>query len=131
MELKDKKIGFCLTSSFCAFKNTIKQIKKIVQKGGKVIPIMSENSYNMDTKFGKSQDFINEIESITNEKVIHSVQEAELISSKILTDILVIAPCSGNTIAKLAHGITDTVVTTAVKSHLRREQIYCNCYSYK
>ena len=121
MELKDKKIGFCLTSSFCMFNNTIKQIKKITQKGGKVIPIMSENSYNMDTKFGKAQDFINEIENITNEKIIHSVKAAELIGSKSLLDILIIAPCSGNTIAKLANGITDTVVTTAVKSHLRRK----------
>ena len=120
MELKDKKIGFCLTSSFCTFKNTIKQIKRISDKGGKVIPIMSENSYNTDTKFGLAQDFINEIESITNEKIIHSVQDVELIGSKKLTDILIVAPCSGNTIAKLAHGITDTVVTTAVKSHLRR-----------
>ena len=120
MELKDKKIGFCLTSSFCMFNNTIKQIKKITQKGGKVIPIMSENSYNMDTKFGLAQDFINEIESMTNQKIIHSLKDAELIGSKILTDILVIAPCSGNTIAKLAHGITDTAVTMAVKAHLRR-----------
>ena len=120
MELKDKTIVFCLTSSFYTFNNTIKQIKKITQKGGKVIPIMSENTYNTDTKFGKAQDFINEIESITNEKVIHSLQEAELIGAKRLTDILIVAPCSGNTIAKLAHGITDTSVTAAVKSHLRR-----------
>ena len=131
MELKDKKIGFCLTGSFCAFKNTIKQIKKITEKGGKVIPIMSENSYNMDTKFGRAQDFINDIESITNKKIIHTIKDVEPIGNKESTDILIIAPCSGNTIAKLAHGITDTAVTTAVKSHLRREQIYCNCYSYK
>ena len=119
MELKDKKIGFCLTGSFCTFKNTIKQIKKIVEVGGKVIPIMSENSYNMDTKFGKAQDFIDEIESITNEKIIHTIGEAEPIGPKGLTDILIIAPCSGNTIAKLAHGITDTPATMATKSHLR------------
>jgi len=119
MELKDKKIGFCLTGSFCALKNTIKQIKKITEKGGKVIPIMSENSYNMDTKFGKAQDFIDEIESITNEKIIHLIQDAEPIGPKSLTDILIIAPCSGNTIAKLANGITDTPATMATKSHLR------------
>jgi len=119
MELKDKKIGFCLTGSFCTFKNTIKQIKRIVEKGGKVIPIMSENSYNMDTRFGKAQDFIDEIESITNEKIIHLIQDAELIGPKCMTDILIIAPCSGNTIAKLAQGINDTTVTMATKSHLR------------
>lgn len=121
MELKDKRIVFCLTSSFYTFENTIKQIKKIVEKGGKVIPIMSENSYNIDSKFGKAKDFIDKIESITNEKVIHSIQEAELIGTKKLTDILIIAPCSGNTLAKLTHGITDSVVTIAVKSHLRRK----------
>lgn len=119
MELKDKKIGFCLTGSFCTFKNTIKQIKKIVEKGGKVIPIMSENSYNMNTKFGKAQDFIDEIESITNKKIIHLVQDAEPIGTKGMTDILIITPCSGNTIAKLANGITDTPATMATKSHLR------------
>jgi len=80
---------------------------------------MSENSYNMDTKFGKSQDFIDEIESITNEKIIHLIQDAEPIGPKSLTDILIIAPCSGNTIAKLANGITDTPATMATKSHLR------------
>lgn len=80
---------------------------------------MSENSYNIDTKFGKAKDFIDEIESITNEKIIHSIQDAEPIGPKGLTDILVIAPCSGNTIAKLAHGITDTTATMATKSHLR------------
>ena len=120
MEIKDKKIGFCLTGSFCTFKNTIKQIKKIIEKGAKVIPIMSENSYNMDTRFGKAQDFIDEIESITNEKIIHLIQDAELIGAKCMTDILIIAPCSGNTIAKLAQGINDTTVTMATKSHLRR-----------
>jgi len=80
---------------------------------------MSENSYNMDTKFGKSQDFIDEIETITNEKIIHLIQDAEPIGPKSLTDILIIAPCSGNTIAKLANGITDTPATMATKSHLR------------
>jgi len=119
MELKDKKIGFCLTGSFCTFKNTIKQISKIIQKGGKVIPIMSENSYNMNTKFGTSKNFIDEIENITNEKIIHTIQGAEPIGPKRMTDILVIAPCSGNTIAKLAHGITDSPATMAAKSHLR------------
>lgn len=82
---------------------------------------MSENTYNMDTKFGKAQDFIDEIESITNEKIIHTIQDAEPIGPKGLTDILVIAPCSGNTIAKLAHGINDGTVTMATKSHLRRQ----------
>ncbi len=119
MELKGKKIGFCFTGSFCTFKNTITQLKEIVKLGGDVLPIMSFNSYNLDSKFGDAQDFINEIEEITGKKVIHTIQEAEPIGPKKLTDIMVIAPCSGNTIAKLANGITDTPVLMAAKSHLR------------
>ena len=119
MELKNKKIGFAMTGSFCTFSKTIEELKKIVKTGAKVIPIMSYNSYNLDTRFGKASDFINEIESITGEKIIHTIQEAEPIGPKKITDIMVIAPATGNTIAKLANGIIDGPVTMATKSHLR------------
>ena len=119
MKIKDKKIGFLLTGSFCTFKHTIPQIKKIVEEGGIVIPIMSRNAYNMDTKFGTAQEFIKEIEEITNKEIIHTIQGAEPIGPKGLTDILIIAPATGNTIGKLANGITDDVGTMATKSHLR------------
>ena len=119
MKIKDKRIGFVLTGSFCTFKHTIPQIKKIVEEGGIVIPIMSRNAYNMDTKFGTSQEFIKEIEEITNKEIIHTIQGAEPIGPKGLTDILIIAPATGNTIGKLANGITDDVGTMATKSHLR------------
>lgn len=119
MKIKDKRIGFVLTGSFCTFKHTIPQIKKIVEEGGIVIPIMSRNAYNMDTKFGTAQEFIKEIEEITNKEIIHTTQGAEPIGPKGLTDILIIAPATGNTIGKLANGITDDVGTMATKSHLR------------
>lgn len=119
MKIKDKRIGFVLTGSFCTFKHTIHQIKKIVEEGGIVIPIMSRNAYNMDTKFGTAQEFIKEIEEITNKEIIHTIQGAEPIGPKGLTDILIIAPATGNTIGKLANGITDDVGTMATKSHLR------------
>lgn len=119
MELKNKKIGFAMTGSFCTFSKTIEELKKIVKTGAKVIPIMSYNSYNLDTRFGKASDFINEIESITGEKIIHTIQEAEPIGPKKMTDIMVIAPATGNTIAKLANGIIDGPVAMATKSHLR------------
>ena len=119
MKIKDKRIGFVLTGSFCTFKHTIPQIKKIVEEGGIVIPIMSRNAYNMDTKFGTAQAFIKEIEEITNKEIIHTIQGAEPIGPKGLTDILIIAPATGNTIGKLANGITDDVGTMATKSHLR------------
>ena len=122
MKLKNTNIGFALTGSFCTFSKTIKQIKIIVDEGANVIPIMSYNSYEKDTRFGKARDFIKEIEEITNNKIIHTIQEAEPIGPKNLTDIMVVAPATGNTIAKLANSITDTPVTMAVKSHLRNEK---------
>lgn len=119
MKLKDKSVGFILTGSFCTFKPTIEQIKNIVEEGANVIPIMSTNAYELDTKFGKAEEHINKIEKITNNKIIHTIQDAEPIGPKKLTDIMIIAPCSGNTIAKLANGVTDTSATMATKSHLR------------
>ncbi len=119
MKIKDKKIGFVLTGSFCTFKYTIPQIKRIIEEGGVVIPIMSKNAYNMDTKFGTALEFIKEIKEITGKEIIHTIQGAEPIGPKNLTDILIIAPATGNTIGKLANGITDDVGTMATKSHLR------------
>ncbi len=119
MNLEGKKVGFVLTGSFCTFKKTIPKILEITEKGAKVVPIMSYNAYNLDTKFGKAKDFISEIEDITKEKIIHTIVDAEPIGPKHLTDIMIIAPCSGNTIGKLANGITDSVAIMAAKSHLR------------
>ena len=119
MEINNCKIGFVLTGSFCTFSKVIPKIKELVEKGASVIPIMSYNAYELDTKFGKAQDFINKIETITGKKIIHTIQGAEPIGPKALTDIMIVAPCSGNTMAKLACDIIDTPATMAVKSHLR------------
>ena len=119
MELEHKKIGFVLTGSFCTFSKTIPKIKDLVKIGSEVIPIMSYNAYNLDTKFGKAEDFINEIEDITGKKIIHTIQDAEPIGPKHLTDIMIVAPASGNTMSKLACDIIDTPALMAVKSHLR------------
>ena len=94
MDVKDKKIGFVLTGSFCTFSKIIPIIKKLVDLQAEVIPIMSFNSYNLDTKFGKAEDFINDIQEITGKEIIHSIQGAEPIGPKKMTDIMVIAPCS-------------------------------------
>ena len=119
MELKGKKIGFVLTGSFCTFSKTIPKIKELINMGSEVIPIMSFNSYNLDTKFGNAKDFINEIQEINGKEIIHTIQDAEPIGPKHLTDVMVVAPCSGNTMSKLATDIIDTPATMAVKSHLR------------
>ncbi len=94
MDVKGKKIGFALTGSFCTFKKVIPKIKELIELEAEIIPIMSYNSYKLDTKFGKAEDFINEIEEITGNKIIHTIQDAEPIGPKKLTDIMVIAPCS-------------------------------------
>ena len=122
MELKDKKIGFTLTGSFCTFQKVIPKMKEIKKLGADIIPIMSFNSYNLDTKFGKAKDFVDEIEEITKRKIIHTIQDAEPIGPKKMTDIMIIAPCSGNTMAKLACDIIDTPATMAAKSHLRNNR---------
>lgn len=122
MNLENIRIGFVMTGSFCTFRKAIDQLKKIIKLGAKVVPIMSVNSYAMDTKFGKAEDFIKEIEEITGNKVLHTIQEVEPIGPKDMLDILVVAPASGNTIAKLANDIIDGPATMAVKSHLRRER---------
>ena len=119
MEVKGKKVGFVLTGSFCTFSKTIPKIKELKKLGADIVPIMSYNSYELDTKFGKAKDFIKEIEEITKRNIIHNIQEAEPIGPKHLTDIMIVAPASGNTMSKLACDIIDTPATMAVKSHLR------------
>ena len=94
MELKGIKIGFALTGSFCTFKKVLPKMKELINQGAEIIPIMPFNSYNLDTKFGKAKDFIKEIEELTDKKIIHTIQEAEPIGPKKMTDIMVIAPCS-------------------------------------
>lgn len=119
MKLKGKKVGVVITGSFGMFNKTIEEIRKIIKEEADVLPIMSYNAYNLDTKFGKAKDFINEIQKITCREIIHSIQEAEPIGYKHMTDIMIIVPSTGNTISKLANDIIDTPATVAVKSHLR------------
>ncbi len=128
MKLKGKKVGFVLTGSFCTFKNTILQIENIMKEDAEVVPIMSNHAYEMDTKFGTASDFINQIENITKKKIIHTIQDAEPIGPKNMTDIMIVAPATGNTIAKVAGGITDTPATMAIKSHLRNRKSISYCY---
>lgn len=81
MNLKGKKVGFVMTGSFCTFKCTIQQMKNLIEKGAEIIPIMSFNAYHLDTKFGKAKDFVDEIEDMTSNKIIHTITESEPIRS--------------------------------------------------
>ena len=116
------KIGFAVCGSFCTHKSAIEQIKKLCNLGYDVTPIVSETVFSTDTRFGKAEDFINAIEEATGKKCIHTIKDAEPIGPKALFDLLIIAPCTGNTLGKLANGITDTSVTMAAKAHLRNER---------
>lgn len=94
MTLEGKNIGYVFTGSFCTFRKSIEELKNIIKQKANVIPIMSFNSYNEDTKFGKAQDFIKEIEDITGNNIIHTIQDAEPIGPKHLTDIMIVCPAS-------------------------------------
>lgn len=119
MDVSYLNIGFALTGSFCTFSKVLPEIKRLVDMGAEVYPIMSEMAYSTDTRFGDSEDFRRKIENMTGRKIIHSIKDAEPIGPRHYLDALVIAPCTGNTIAKLACGITDSCVTMASKAHLR------------
>ena len=120
MELKDKNIVFGITGSFYTFKNTILQVKELVKEKVNIIPIMSYAAYNIDTKFGNAKYHIKEIEEITGNKIIHTIKDVEQLLLRNINDIMIIAPCTGNTIAKLSNGICDSPVLLASKLNFKR-----------
>jgi dipicolinate synthase subunit B len=122
MQLNGINIGFAITGSFCTFDKIIEEMRHLVDEGAKVIPIFSFHAMSIDTRFGKAADFLQEVTEITNCKPITSIEAAEPIGPKNMIDILIIAPCTGNTIAKLSNGITDTPVLMAAKAHLRNNK---------
>lgn len=115
-------VGFAMCGSFCTFDKAIKQMEYLKDKDINIIPIMSFNAYSTDTRFGKADNHIKKIEKICERKIISTLAQAEPIGPKKMLDILIIEPCTGNTIAKLASGITDTPVTLAAKAHLRNNR---------
>lgn len=117
--MKGITAGFALCGSFCTIKKAVAQLKALKIEGVDIFPIMSPIVYTSDTRFGTAKDLIDEVEAVTNRKIITTVVEAEPIGPKKLLDLMIIAPCTGNTLSKLANGITDTSVTMAAKAHLR------------
>lgn len=122
MQLAGVKIGYAFTGSFCTLKDSLIGIKSLIDEGAEVFSIVSNSVKNNDTRFGKAKDFISEIEKITGKNVIDSIVSAEPIGPKSYLDLMVVAPCTGNTLSKIANGITDTPVTMAVKAHLRNQK---------
>jgi dipicolinate synthase subunit B len=122
MDISSVRIGFALTGSFCTLRVVIDTLCRLKERGFDILPIMSDNVYNIDTRFGKASDLIRQVEEITGNKVVHTIVEAEPLGPKITLDALIISPCTGNTLAKIARGITDTAVTMAAKAHLRQDR---------
>ncbi|MDP4132635.1 MAG: dipicolinate synthase subunit B [Bacillota bacterium] len=123
MENDDRlKIGFALTGSFCTFSKVIPQVEKLIASGIDIIPIMSEKASSTDTRFGKAEDFKEQLTAITGSSVLTKQTEVESIGPKKLIDALIIAHCTGSTLSKLANGISDTTVTLAAKATLRNNR---------
>ena len=116
--MEKKRVGFALCGSFCTFREVLDRLPALTERY-EITPIMSFHAAGMDTRFGKAADFIDELERVCGRPVLRTIQETEPIGPKEMFDLLVVAPCTGNTLAKLALSITDTPVTMAVKSHLR------------
>ncbi|MBR1866872.1 MAG: dipicolinate synthase subunit B [Lachnospiraceae bacterium] len=122
MEVKGKKVGIALTGSFCTFDKIFVELEKLVAAGADVYTIFSNASQQISSRFGVPEEFLKKAEEITGRKPIQTIEGAEPIGPKSYLDILVIFPCTGNTCAKLANGITDTPVLMAAKAHLRNDK---------
>lgn len=120
--MNNATIGFAMTGSFCTFQRVLTEMELLASTGINILPIMSATAFSTDTRFGTAEDFVQKIKEITGNDIIHTIAGAEPIGPKNLLDALIIAPCTGNTLAKLANGITDTSVTMAAKATLRNQK---------
>lgn len=112
-------IGYAFCGSFCTLGASLEALRDLLREGREVQPIFSANAYTTDTRFGRAADFVREVEELCGREAIHTICEAEPLGPRTPLDLLIIAPCTGNTLAKMAHGITDTPVTMAAKAHMR------------
>ena len=127
MTEKPIRLGFALTGSFCTFDKAFLQMERLKTLGYEIYPIFSYHAATLDTRFGKAADHLARARALSGREPITSIVDAEPIGPKDLIDLLLVCPCTGNTLAKLAHAITDTPVTMAVKSHLRSERPVVLC----
>lgn len=112
-------IGYAICGSFCTIARSLDAMKTLRAAGCELLPIFSEKAYSYDTRFGKAKDIVQSVETICQKTCLHTIPETEPLGPAIPLDALVIAPCTGNTLAKMANGITDSCVTMAAKAHLR------------
>lgn len=122
MTVKGINVGFALTGSFCTYDTVFPEMERLVQEGANVIPIFSNFAQVTDTRFGNSKDFLQRAKSITGKDPLTTIVETERLGPTKALDIIIVAPCTGNTLAKLANAITDTAVIMAVKGHIRNNK---------
>lgn len=115
-------LGFAFCGSFCTHQVAFGELERLVKDGYEIQPIFSDRVYSTDTRFGKARDLKDRVEALCKRPVIHTIEDAEPLGPKMPLDALLICPCTGNTLAKLAHGITDTPVCMAAKAHLRKDR---------
>ena len=120
--MKGLRIVTAMCGSFCTFSQVMSCLEQLAKKEAELIPVMSKNAFSMDTKFGEAEGWNQKLCKLTNQKIITTIQEVEPFGPKGMADIMLIAPCTGNTLAKLAAGITDGPVTMAAKSMLRAKK---------
>lgn len=117
--MKGTKLGFAVCGSFCTLERTLQEMQVLADHGWEIQPILSPITYETDTRFGRAEEWRQRIETVCGREIWHTIPQVEPVGPKGLLDILLVAPCTGNTLGKLANGITDTSVTMAVKAHLR------------
>lgn len=115
-------VGFAMCGSFCTFKEVLDALEQLKKEVSDIVPVMSEVSASTDTRFGTAESHIQRITEICGRRPLTSVKEVEPFGPKKLLDLIIVAPCTGNTLGKLAKGITDSSVTMAVKAHLRNKR---------
>lgn len=121
-DFSDKNIGIALTGSYCTYDKVFDAIEKLTHTGANLFTVFSDRASTTDSRFGNCKDFLQKAEELTGKKPIVTIPDAEPIGPKSMLDILIIAPCTGNTLSKLANGISDTPVLMAAKSHLRNNK---------
>ena len=112
-------IGFAMCGSYCTHRYALEQLRSLCESGREIQPILSENVYETDTHFGSCEELKEKLVKLCHKPIIHTIVEAEPLGPRTPLELLVICPCTGNTLAKMASGITDTAVTMAAKAHLR------------
>jgi dipicolinate synthase subunit B len=121
MDIKGKKIGIAVTGSFCTIGEVMVEFERLAFLGADLTPIISNNVATINSRFGTAEEFRKRLELISGKKCIDSIADAEPIGPRRLLDLVLVAPCTGNTLGKIANAITDTPVTMAVKAHLRNQ----------